>query len=66
MTTCHGVYQISRALKLLSNWGERTLAVSEDIRDYLMEHYGLPEQQIALTINALIIINCMKFKMRCP
>ena len=26
VTSCHGVYQVSGALRLLSNWGERTLA----------------------------------------
>ncbi len=53
VTSCHGVYQVSGALKLLSNWGEQTLAVSEDIRDYLMEQYGVPEEQITLTINGI-------------
>ncbi len=53
VTSCHGVYQVSGMLKLLSNWGEHTLAVSEDIRDYLMEQYGVPEEQIALTINGI-------------
>ena len=53
VTSCHGVYQANRALKLLSNWGEHTLAVSEDIRDYLMEQYSLPREQITLTINGI-------------
>ena len=53
VTSCHGVYQVSGALKLLSNWGEHTLAVSEDIRDYLMEQYGIPPEQITLTINGI-------------
>lgn len=53
VTSCHGVYQVSRALKLLSNWGERTLAVSDDIRDYLMEQYGVPAEQITMTINGI-------------
>ncbi|MCI8303814.1 MAG: polysaccharide pyruvyl transferase CsaB [Lawsonibacter sp.] len=53
VTSCHGVYQASGALKLLSNWGEHTLAVSEDIQDYLMEQYGLPEGHITLTINGI-------------
>lgn len=53
VTSCHGVYQVSGALKLLSNWGEHTLAVSEDIRDYLMEQYGIPESRITLTINGI-------------
>ena len=53
VTSCHGVYQVSGALKLLSNWGEHTLAVSEDIRDYLMKQYGLPADRITLTINGI-------------
>ncbi|MCI8869594.1 MAG: polysaccharide pyruvyl transferase CsaB [Lawsonibacter sp.] len=53
VTTCHGVYQVSGALKLLSNWGEHTLTVSEDIRDYLERKYGIPPQRITLTINGI-------------
>ena len=44
VTSCHGVYQISGVLRALSDWGERTLAVSEDIRDYLMKEYHIPEE----------------------
>ena len=53
VTSCHGVYQVSGALRLLSNWGERTLAVSEDIRDYLVQQYNIPAQNITLTINGI-------------
>lgn len=53
VTSCHGVYQVSGALRLLSNWGERTLAVSEDIRDYLIHQYNIPPQHITLTINGI-------------
>jgi len=53
VTTCHGVYQVSGALKLLSNWGERTLAVAEDVRDYLTREYGIVPEHITLTINGI-------------
>ena len=53
VTSCHGVYQVSGVLKLLSNWGERTLAVSDDIRDYLVEQYGVSPAQITMTINGI-------------
>ncbi len=53
VTSCHGVYQVSGALRLLSNWGDRTLAVSEDIRDYLVQQYNIPPERIALTINGI-------------
>jgi polysaccharide pyruvyl transferase CsaB len=53
VTSCHGVYQVSGALRLLSNWGDRTLAVSEDVRDYLIRQYHIPPQRITLTINGI-------------
>ena len=53
VTSCHGVYQAGGVLKLLSNWGQRTLAVSEDIRDYLIDQYGVPPERITLTINGI-------------
>ena len=43
----------SGVLKLLSNWGQRTLAVSEDIRDYLIAQYSVPPEHITLTINGI-------------
>ena len=53
VTTCHGVYQVNGVLKLLSDWGDRTLAVSEDVRDYLEQEYNIPREHIALTINGI-------------
>ena len=53
VTSCHGVFEVSGVLKLLSNWGERTLAVSEDIRNYLVREYGVPAEHITLTINGI-------------
>ena len=37
----------------LAYWGDRTLAVSEDIRDYLLKHYRLSEGKIHVTRNSL-------------
>ena len=53
VTSCHGVYQVTGPLRLLSDWGERTLAVSEDIRDYLMKEYKIPQEHITVTINGI-------------
>ena len=53
VTTCHGVYRVNGVLKLLSDWGDRTLAVSEDVRDYLEQQYHIPRGQIGLTINGI-------------
>lgn len=53
VTSCHGVYQVSGVLRALSDWGQRTLAVSEDIRDYLVKEYHIPAEHIRLTINGI-------------
>ena len=53
VTSCHGVYQVSGVLRMLSDWGQRTLAVSEDIRDYLETEYHIPPQHITITINGI-------------
>ncbi len=58
VTTAHWVFNTSGILKYVSNWGYRTIAVSEDIREYLKENYNLPDQDISVTING---INTDKF-----
>ncbi len=36
-----------------SHWGERTLAVSQDIKDHLIHHYRLSPDNIAVTVNGI-------------
>ena len=35
------------------NWGQRTVAVSEDSKAYLMREYVVPEQHITVTVNVI-------------
>lgn len=53
MTTCHGVYNVTPYWKYFSNWGERALAVSCDIKQYLIRHYNMNSDNITLTINGI-------------
>jgi glycosyltransferase involved in cell wall biosynthesis len=39
----------------MTNWGEGTIAVSEDIKEYLMKNYNVPEDQIIVTVNGIDI-----------
>lgn len=55
VTTVHGIYAVNGLLRRLSNWGEKTLAVSEDIRDYLTVQYNLSKSDIYTTINGIDI-----------
>ena len=53
VTTAHWVFQSGGMLRYLTNWGQRTIAVSEDIKSYLMREYQVPESQISVTINGI-------------
>ncbi|MDR2903217.1 MAG: polysaccharide pyruvyl transferase CsaB, partial [Clostridiales bacterium] len=53
VTTCHGVYSTELPFKILTNWGEKSLVVSEDIKKYLMDNYAVREENIIVTINGI-------------
>ncbi len=53
VTTAHWVFETRGMLRYLTNWGQRTVAVSEDIKAYLMREYGVPEEHITVTVNGI-------------
>ncbi|MDD4689243.1 MAG: polysaccharide pyruvyl transferase CsaB [Eubacteriales bacterium] len=53
MTTAHWVFKVTPLFKLMANWGEKTVAVSEDIKKYLIDNYGTKEKDISVTINGI-------------
>lgn len=53
VTTAHWVFNTKYGLKYITEWGEKTVAVSEDIKTYLMDNYHIPESDIRVTINGI-------------
>ncbi len=53
VTTAHWVFSTRFPYNILTNWGDRTLAVSDDIKQYLIDNYGLPAENIRVTINGI-------------
>ncbi len=53
VTTDHLDFKVTPLLKKFTDWGEFTFAVSDDLKDYLMREYGVPEERIALTVNGV-------------
>ncbi len=53
VTTAHWVFQTGGGLRYLTNWGQRTIAVSDDIKAYLIREYGIPAEHICVTINGI-------------
>ncbi|MCX7715300.1 MAG: glycosyltransferase [Clostridia bacterium] len=53
VTTAHWVFTTKYGLKYITDWGQKTIAVSEDIKTYLMVNYKIPESDIKVTINGI-------------
>jgi len=63
VTTAHWVFTTKYGLKYITDWGQKTIAVSEDIKKYLMDNYNIPEKDIFVTING---IDTEKFSQNTP
>lgn len=53
VTTAHWVFRVNAVLKSLTNWGEKVIAVSDDIKDYLISNYGISKDDITITVNGI-------------
>lgn len=53
VTTAHWTFKVTPLLKWMSDWGENVVAVSEDIKDYLMNNYKIPSDNIFVTVNGI-------------
>lgn len=53
VTTVHLDFDTSPIVKKLSRWGEKTLAVSRDLIDYLEENYKVSRKNVYTSINGI-------------
>ncbi|MGB7605816.1 MAG: glycosyltransferase [Lutisporaceae bacterium] len=53
VTTAHGTWKTGGGLKYITKWGQKTIAVSEDVKKYLLENYNINENNIKVTINGI-------------
>jgi len=53
ITTAHWVFYTGMGLKYITNWGQKVVAVSDDIKDYLIKNYGIDKNDIFVTINGI-------------
>ncbi len=53
VTTAHLTFVVNGLWRRLMHWGSRTLAVSDDIKEYLIREYGACADNIAVTINGI-------------
>lgn len=53
VTTAHWVFDTRFPFNLLTDWGDRSLAVSDDIKKYLVDNYKCNPDNIRVTINGV-------------
>ena len=53
IVTVHAKFRAGPLHRLLSHWGDRSIAVSEDLRTYLRDVYKIPVQRIAVIPNGI-------------
>ncbi|MBE7026776.1 MAG: polysaccharide pyruvyl transferase CsaB [Ruminococcaceae bacterium] len=53
VTTAHWVFKTDFVLRNITNWGQKTIAVSNDIKKYLIDNYGTNKDDISVTINGI-------------
>ena len=53
VTTAHLTFKVNALWKKIAAWGERTVAVSDDIKQYLIDNYGLCPDNITVTVNGI-------------
>lgn len=53
ITSAHWVFKANFPWNIMTNWGNRTVAVSQDIKQYLIDNYAYPARKIDITINGI-------------
>lgn len=53
ITSAHWVFYTNFLLNHITDWGERSVAVSNDIKKYLIDNYKYPAEKIDVTINGI-------------
>jgi glycosyltransferase involved in cell wall biosynthesis len=53
VTSAHWTFKVTPLLRTMTNWGENVIAVSNDIKEYLIKNYGINEENIIVTVNGI-------------
>lgn len=53
MTTAHALFSYGGGLKYLTFWGDEVIAISEDVKQHLMDKFGVREEKITIIENGI-------------
>jgi len=60
VTTCHGFFRNNIGRKLFPSWGERVIAISEAVRDHLINDFRVDKNRISLIYNGIDVKKFLK------
>lgn len=55
VTTCHGFYKQRLGRRLIPAWGDRVIAISQPVEQYLIENFKIPRERRCVIYNAVDI-----------
>jgi glycosyltransferase involved in cell wall biosynthesis len=55
ITTCHGFFKTRLGRKLFGAWGDRTVAISEAVREHLVNDFKLKKSTVELIYNGIAL-----------
>ena len=55
ITTSHGIYSTSWGMSLITAWGRRIIAVSEDVKNHLIQGFKVNPDKIFVIPNGIIL-----------
>lgn len=53
--TCHGFFKTRLGRRIFPCWGDKVIAISEQVKEHLVSDFGLDEKNIALINNGIVI-----------
>lgn len=59
VTTADEIFRVRPILKRVSDWGDHTFAASCDIKQYLIDSYGVPSDNVSLAVDCIDSIDKM-------
>jgi len=53
VTTCHGFFRKNIGRAILPSWGEKVIAISDAVRENLIDYFGVDKEKVSLIYNGI-------------
>lgn len=62
LSTCHGFFTPKFSRKLFPCWGRKVIAISESVKEHLINDFGVREDRVRLIHNGIDVFRFNAFK----